>query len=105
MDLRILIEIEALKIECEGMKTENQNRIAMGEALAYREGSFFDIAYKMRALAVPDEKREVLDEQILRCSFCSQPSGIQGQRSGDICGRMEGLPSEDKHCPGILRKG
>ena len=126
------IELEALITEREGMVAENQRRMSFNDAQAYSEGAFFELADKMRVLVIPafivpegalekplDSKPgkiiavgdgvkssfELTDTFFLQCSICGQPSGVQGQRAGDICGRMEGIPSDDKNCPGVLRKG
>lgn len=52
-DIEKRIELEALITEREGMKAENQIRTWRGEALAYDEGHFNDLAERMRKLNEP----------------------------------------------------
>jgi hypothetical protein len=52
-DIEKRIELEALITEREAMKSENEIRVCRGEALAYDENNFDELADKMRKLNEP----------------------------------------------------
>ncbi|QDP55934.1 MAG: hypothetical protein GOVbin8609_66 [Prokaryotic dsDNA virus sp.] len=60
--INIVIELEALKMEAEGMKEENKSRLSKGYSHSYNEHHFYEIAKQIRNLKykISDDEPELL---------------------------------------------
>jgi hypothetical protein len=47
----LAIEAQAISIEVQGMRFENEQRIILGQGMAYQEVSFLNKVYELRAIA------------------------------------------------------
>ena len=113
MNDNIRIELEALITEREGMVTENRIRESLGQAMAWDESMFIELADKMRALCPPEEldckPGKVTPEKditnFLQCSVCNKIPENTSKVAGDICRASFSTGHGIEKCQGVLRKG